>query len=118
MGYKPDMKMASEDEAYAARVFQDHIQTGNVSVFDRSAFEYATAGSVHSSMDTLVDNVIVVWGHLDGAYCALMDLTSYWWDKGRLDSWQLAVETLLEVKEEFEMVEEWLEAGDDPRCDA
>lgn len=112
MGFIPDMVRASMDMKYAAHVFHDSILTGNVSVFDHSTYEFVTAPYTYSTTDTLVDNVIDVWGMLDHAYRALMDLASYWWDKGLLGSWHLAIETFLEVKEEFDMVEEWLEDGE------
>lgn len=112
MGYKPDLVRASTDMKYAARVFHDFIQTRNVSVFDHSSFEYATEPFTYSSMDILVDNAIDVWNILDRAYRALMDLMRQWWDKGDLCRWHLTVETFLEVKDEFDMVEEWLEGGE------
>lgn len=107
MGFTPDMVRVSNDTKYAARVFLDQIQTGNVSVFDRATFEYATEPPMYSHQDTLVDNVIDVWGILDSAYCALLDLAS----QSRTSYRQLAIQTFLEVKEEYDMVEDWLAEG-------
>lgn len=109
MGFTPDMVRAAIDRKYAAHVFLDFIQIGNVSVFDRAAFQYATEPDVYSSSDTLVDNVIDVWGILDSAYCALLEMES---DPDFRDRWLLVHETFLEVKEEYDMVEDWL-AGDE-----
>ena len=109
MGYTPDMVRASNDRKYAAHVFLAFIQTGNVSVFDRAAFEYATEPYVYSSLDTLVDNVIDAWGILDSAYCALLEMET---DPDFRDRWHLVRETFLEVKEEYDMVEEWLQGGE------
>ena len=109
MGFTPDMVRASIDTKYTARVFLDFILTGNVSVFDRAVFEYATEPHTFSHDDTLTDNVIDVWGMLDSAYCALLEMEA---DPAYRDRWLLVHETFLEVKEEYDMVEDWL-AGDE-----
>ena len=109
MGFTPDMVRASIDRKYAAHVFLDGIQTGNVSVFDCAVFEYAEEHHTCSPMgDTLVDNVIDVWGILDSAYCALLELET---NPDYRDRFLLVHETFLEVKEEYDMVEDWLAEG-------
>ena len=113
MGFVPDMVRASTDEVYAARVFQDHIQTGNVSIFDRSVFYQVTAphySAVHTwtADEVLVDNVIEEWNIVDRVYRALQDLVCHWWEKGLIGEWHLALETFDEVKAEYDALDEWL----------
>ena len=102
------MARVSTDSYYAARVFHDSIQTGNVSVFDCSAFGYATARPFESADDVLVDNAIMAVSLLDDACRALTDLAAQAWNTGFLGTWHLCCVTYDEVKEEMDMLDEWL----------
>ena len=113
MGYIPDLVRASTDEIYAARVFHDHIQTGNVSIFDRSVFYQVTAPHYSAiyrwtADEVLVDNVIEVWNIVDRVYRALMDLAGYCWERGLIKECRITLETFDEVKAEYDALDEWL----------
>ena len=107
MGYRPDMARVSKDSYYAARVFHDHIQTGNVSVFDCSAFSYASARPFESVDDVLVDNAIAVVSLLESARFALTCLGAQFVGMN-LDICPICAESLKEVQAEIDMLDEWL----------
>ena len=109
MGHTPDLARVSIDSHYAAHVFHDYAQTGNLSVFDYSAFSYASARPFESAYDVLVDNVISAVSLLESARFALTCLGAQFVGEN-LDICPLCAESLKEVQEEIDILDEWLEA--------
>ena len=110
MGYIPDMARISTDSQYADQVFHNHIQTGNVSVFDRSAFCYATAMVYESAEDVLVDNVIEIVSTLERVHHALRMIECDAWEDDDLLTCDCTIQTLCEVEREIRILDAWLEA--------
>lgn len=111
MGFIPEIERVTEDPLYASIVHCLYIQSGNVSIFDRSVLAYATARAFESADDVLVDNVIEAVSLLDRASHALTQLAYAARDKGLIETWHICRETLAEVMDEIDIMDEWLTEG-------